>query len=305
MTQNLRTRLFYVGLLVLLGAGWGLTQPLAKIAVSTGHGHFGLIFWQLVIGVICLGAISALRGTGLRWQTRYWPRYVLIALAGTVIPNSTSYMAAFHLPSGVMSIMISLVPMFALPMALAIGMERFDILRLLGVLCGAAAVVMIVGPSGGLPDAAMVPWVLVAAIAPMMYGFEGTWVARKGILDLDPVQLLLGASLFGAVIAAPLAWFSGQWIDPMAGMGRPEWALVGSSVIHAFVYSTYVWLVGRAGSVFASQVSYAVTGSGVIWAMVLLSESYSLWIWGALVVMLLGVFLVRPRDTGEALAETG
>lgn len=32
-------------ILLLLGAGWGLTQPLAKIAVSTGHGHFGLIFW--------------------------------------------------------------------------------------------------------------------------------------------------------------------------------------------------------------------------------------------------------------------
>lgn len=296
MTTGLRARLFLSGVLLVIGAGWGLTQPLTKIAVSTGHGQFGLIFWQLVIGVICLGAITAVRGKWMPLARRYWSRYLIIALGGTVIPNSTSYVAAFHLPSGVMSIMISLVPMFALPMALAVAMERFDILRMLGVICGALAVVMIVGPSGGLPDAAMAPWVLVAAIAPFMYAVEGTWVARYGTLDLDPVQLLFGASVTGAIVAAPLAWFSGQWIDPTVGMGRPEWALVASSVIHAAVYSAYVWMVGRSGSVFASQVSYVVTGSGVIWAMLLLSERYSLWVWGALVIMLLGVFLVRPRE---------
>ena len=40
---------FYTGALILFGAGWGLSQPLAKIAVSTGYEPLGLIFWQLVI----------------------------------------------------------------------------------------------------------------------------------------------------------------------------------------------------------------------------------------------------------------
>jgi drug/metabolite transporter (DMT)-like permease len=47
--------------------------------------------------------------------------------------------------------------------------------------------------------------------------------------------------------------------------------------------------------VFASQVSYIVTGSGVIWAMVILDERFSSWIWAALAVMLLGLALVSPR----------
>ena len=68
-------------------------------------------------------------------------------------------------------------------------------------------------------------------------------------------------------------------------------------VIHAFVYSGYVWLVGRAGPSFAAQVSYLVTGFGVIWAMVLLGESYSLWVWAALGIMFVALFLVQPRES--------
>ena len=49
-------------------------------------------------------------------------------------------------------------------------------------------------------------------------------------------------------------------------------------------------------SVFATQTSYVVTGSGVLWAMLLLGEHFSGWVWAALAVMLIGVALVRPRD---------
>ena len=51
--------------LVLIGTGWGLTQPLTKLAVSTGHGQFGLIFWQQVIMVSVLGAAMLVTGRGL------------------------------------------------------------------------------------------------------------------------------------------------------------------------------------------------------------------------------------------------
>jgi drug/metabolite transporter (DMT)-like permease len=39
------------------------------------------------------------------------------------------------------------------------------------------------------------------------------------------------------------------------------------------VYAGYVWLVGRAGAVFAAQVAYLVTLFGVFWAMLILGET--------------------------------
>jgi len=291
----LRRHAGYFLLLVMLGAGWGLTQPLTKIAVSTGYQPLGLMFWQLTITGVVLLAMSAFKGLRLPLGWPYLWRYMLIAMVGTVIPNGLSYAAARHLPSGFLSIVISLMPMFSLPLALAMGLERLSIWRVLGVICGAVAIVMLTGPSANLPDREAVIWVLILTISPFMYALEGSWVSRFGILDLAPEQLLLGASLFGMAVVAPVALLSGQWIAPTMPLGGPEYALIASAIIHALMYTAYVWLVGRAGSVFASQVSYLVTGFGVFWAILLLGESYAGWVWGAIAVMMLGLFLVRPR----------
>jgi len=271
--------------------------------VSTGHQPLGLIVWQMIITSIALGVLIVARGKGLPLRRRHLWRYAVIALGGTIIPNAVSYRAAIHLPSGYLSIIISLVPMFALPLALAIRLEKASLLRGVGVMCGALAIVLLAGPQENLATPSAAFWILFAALAPLMYAIEGTWVAKVGIADLEPAQLLLGASLLGLLVVIPLAWFSGQWVDATAPWAAPEYALIGSSLIHAFIYSAYVWLVGRTGSVFASQVSYLVTGTGVIWAMVLLGESYTLWVWAALGVMMIGLFLVQPKAPNAPLPD--
>lgn len=299
----------FSAVLVVTGAGWGMTQPLTKIAVSTGYGFFGLIFWQLVIGSGLMAAMSLIRGTGLPVHRAALGLYVIIALIGTVIPNSASYRAIVYLPSGVVSILLSLIPMIAFPIALGLGLERFSARRFFGLLAGLAGVALLVLPEAGLPDAAMLAWIPLALVAPLCYAFEGNYVARWGTRGLDPIQVLFGASLLGAAITLPLALGSGQFIVPPPIWGAAEWALVASSAIHVFAYASYVWLVGRAGPVFTMQVSYLVTGFGVSWAMLLLGESYSPYIWAALGLVLAGVFLVQPRRQdrlapGPAIGET-
>lgn len=283
-----------LALLLLVGASWGITQPLAKIAVSTGHQPFGLIFWQLVIGAAVMAPLALRRGR-LPLHARALWTYLVIALIGTVVPNSASYQAIAHIPAGVASILLSLVPLMAFPMALALGLDRWSSRRLLGLLAGLAGVLILTLPEASLPDPAMLAWVPVALIAAVCYAFEGNYVARWGTAGADPVQVLFGASVVGAVLALALAQGSGQFIDPRIPWGAPEWALVAASVIHAFAYASYVWLVGQAGPVFAAQVGYLVTGFGVLWAMLLLDERYSPFIWGAGVLILLGVALVQPR----------
>ncbi len=291
-----RTTFTLFAILALMGAGWGATQPLSKIAVSEGYRHFGLVFWQLAIGAAILSVIQAVRGVRLRCDRPALRVYVFIALIGTILPNSASYEAIRHLPSGLVSILLALVPMFAFPMALMLGNERFVLIRFFGLVLGLTGVLLIVGPEGSLPDRAMVLWVPLALIAPLFYGFEGNAVARWGTAGLSPIEVLYGASLFGALLMLPVTLLTGHFIDPRPPWGAPDFALVATSVIHVTVYTTYVWMVGRAGPVFAVQVSYLVTGFGVIWAMLILGESYSGWVWAAMAVMFLGMFLVQPRE---------
>lgn len=287
------------GALILFGAGWGLTLPLAKIAVMGGYRHFGMIFWQFAIGVAVLSAISLPRGIGLPWERKHLRVYVVIALVGTLLPNIGSFEAARHLPAGWMSVVISMVPMIAFPIALIMGNERFNPMRLLGLAAGLAGVMVLVLPAAGAgsdpPADGRWIWVLVAVLSVSMYGFEGNYVAKWGTAGLSPVQVLWGASIVGTVLSLPLALGTGTFINPLPPYGIEDAALVISSVFHVVVYTGYVWLVGRAGSVFAAQVAYLVTGFGVMWSMVILGESYGVGFWIAFVLMILGITLVRPR----------
>ena len=289
-------RWFFVAVLVVLGVGWGSTQSLGKMAVATGHQPFGLIFWQLTIGAVVLGIVSAVRGKGLVFTRAALTFYGVIAVIGTIIPNATFYAAVSHLPAGIMSILISTVPMLAFPMALMLGLDRFTGARLAGLALGLAGVALIAAPGGG--GAVSLGWLMVAMVGPLFYAFEANYVARGGTAGMDAVQAMFGVSVVGMVLAAPIALATGQWVDPLP-MGRAEWALVASSVVHALVYAGYVWLASKAGSVFASQCSYLVTASGVFWAMALLGERFSPLVWVALVVMLAGVALVQPRGKDQ------
>ncbi len=293
------SRWFFVAVLITLGVGWGSTQSLGKMATATGHQPFGLIFWQLLVGAGVLGAVSLVRGKGMVFSRPAMTFYVVVAVIGTLIPNATFYASVVHLPAGIMSILISTVPFLAFPMALALGLDRFSAGRLAGLALGLVGVALIASPAGG--GAVSIGWLLVALVGPLFYAIEANFVARGGTAGMDAVQAMFGVSVVGSLLAAPIAFGTGQWVDPFP-MGQAEWALVISSVVHAVVYASYVWLASRAGSVFASQTAYLVTGSGVIWAMLLLGERFSPMVWVALVVMLAGVALVQPRGKADALA---
>lgn len=298
-----RQRVFYIAVLIVLGAGWGATMPLSKIAVSTGYGQFGLIFWDTMIGAVFLGTLMLLRGGRLPLSLPALRVYVVIALLGTVVPNAASYRALAHLPAGVMAILLSLVPMIAFPIALSMRLERFSLRRFGGLFAGLISVLLLVMPEASLPDPAMLVWVPLALVASVCYALEGNVVSKWGTAGLGPTQVLLGASLVGAGLSLPLALASGQFISPIRPFGAPEWALIAAAIIHVLTYSGYVWLVKSAGAVFAVQVSYLVTGFGVLSSLAVLGETYSPYIWAALGLMLLGIFLVQPRRQ-DALAPT-
>lgn len=286
---------FFTFCLVLMGAGWGATQPMTKLAVSTGYGPFGLLFWQTIIGAVLMALVCGMRRMPLPLNPRALRLYVILALIGAVLPNTISYRAAVHLPAGIMSLLLSVIPMFAFVIALALGSEEFRWRRLIGLCFGLLGVVMIVAPSVEMGQAVPSGWALIYLLTALFYAFEGNFIAKWGTQGLDAFQVMLGASVAGLIIVTPVMLFTGQMIWPQVPLPLPQLALVGSCVIHAFVYTAYVWLAGRAGAVFTVQVSYLVTGFGLIWAWLMLDEAYTSTIWLALGTMLVGMYLVQPR----------
>lgn len=281
--------------LVACGALWGTTVVLTKISVRGGYGHFGLIFWQLAVGAVVLGAVQLVRRRPLPVTPRRALVCLGIALIGTILPNSASFQAAFHLPAGIMALVVALVPIAAFPVALALGTDSFAARRLAGLALGLSAMALIALPQASLPPGTAAVWVLVGLIAPVCYALEGNAVAKWGTAGLGPVQLLFGASVIGAVVMGPVALLTGQFIVPAWPPGPEDRAMLANGVVHALAYAGYVALVGRTGSVFAAQVAYVVTGSGVLWSMLLLGERYPATVWLAFLFLMAGLALVQPR----------
>lgn len=288
-------RLFAV--LILMGMSWGATIPLTKIAVSTGHQPLGLIVWQFLVSIIILGGFVLIRRTRLFMDRQTLLFYAVVALIGTIVPNSASYFAAAQLPAGVMAIIIASVPMFALIIALLMQLERLSMIRIIGVVLGILAIILLVGPDTSLPEPGKAVFVLIALIAPFSYGLEGNYVETQISKNYDPVAVIFCSSILGFFIVIPMAIATGSWVDITAQWGMAEIALIASASIHAFVYVAYIWMVNVSGAVFACQVAYIVTIAGVFYSALFLHESYSGWVWASLVFMICGLVLVQPRDT--------
>ena len=288
------TRFNLTIILLIVGVIWGLTAPLSKIAVSTGHHYLGLLIWQIIIMILSLGLIQIFRKKKLPLNLNCFWRYVLVALLGTILPNSIMYKAYFHLQSGIMSILVSIVPMIAFLLVLVLQMEKFEIRRFLGVLFGIFAIILIVFPKLDLGYFGEVGWILLALLSPLCYAIEGVWINKIGIAKLDPIEVILGASILGFFILIPIVALNGYWVTPYRVWGPAEFAITLSSLIHSIIYISYIWLIGKAGVIFASQVSYIYTASGIGFSIILLGEGYSLFVWVAVILMLMGLMMVRP-----------
>lgn len=280
--------------LIVFGIGWGLTQPLTKIAVTGGFQPFGLMVWQGVVSVLLAGSLAFRKG--LPKGRAQWMFCLQVALLGTLFPHFASYTAMAELPAGLMAIILALIPIFALVLGALFGREALTPLRVIGVCMGLGAMMLIAATQGRVGSGPI--WAIgVAMIAPLCYATNSTITARRGMSGLHPLQAFAGASM----IFLPIALVSAAATGQLRGLGTDvaSGAVVAGSALHTLIYAGYLWLVTRSGAVFSSQTAYLVTGFGVIWSMILLDERYSVLVWGALALILLGLTLVRPQKRND------
>lgn len=280
-------------------------MPLIKIAVEGGHHPLGLIAWQMFLATLMLGVFLVVKKQRVACSAVALKYFTIIAFIGTLIPNTFSLYATDQLPAGIMAIIIATVPMMSLVVALIARIEAFSWMRTIGVILGVCALLLIALPDANLPDPSKAPWLLVALIAPFCYAVEGNYVAARAPIKLSPVVTLFGASLIGTLLLTPIVFIGGMTVSLTDTWDVSHWAIIGSAVGHVAAYSGYLWLLGRAGAVFTSQIGYVVTLSGIIGAIVLLGESYGLSVWLAVAMMLFGIALVKPKKNEITSTGTG
>ncbi len=287
-------------ILIILGLGWGLSFTLGKIAITAGGTPIGLTFWQsLFSGLVLLAYVFFRHGKIIIPKKMFLP-IVIITFLSVVIPNIIFYACVEHLDAGVLSISVSVIPLFTYLIALGLRMDKFKVRRVIGLITGFCALLILILPENSLPDKRDIPWVLLALNCALCYALENIYIDRLALQNFGPIRLVCAVSFVSAIITFFLSLVMDQFFMLQPTNLYLFISTLGLGFISATAYSIFIYLIGRAGSVFSSQVGYLVTFFGVLWGIIILGESHSVFVWISLAMIMMGIFLVQPKQTSES-----
>ncbi len=282
-------------ILLVMGMAWGLSFSLARVAASAGIHPFSITFWEAVGAGGTLLLICLLRRRPIPLSRDLLLLYLVAGALGMVVPNAIFFYAAAHVPAGILSISLAVIPLITFVASAALRLERIALGRAAGVLLGIFAIVLLVGPQESLPDPAQLPWVLLCVGAAACYAGFNIMVSLwrpYGATGFTTTAALFTAA---ALLLVPVMAATDSFVAPGWPWTEVEWALLGLGLINAVAFSLFVYLIETAGPVFTSQTSNLVTLFGVLWGIVIFGEQNSAWVWLSLATMMLALALVSPR----------
>jgi drug/metabolite transporter (DMT)-like permease len=283
------------GILLLMGMSWGLSFSLAKVAAMGGVHPLSLAFWEAFVAGGILLAMCLVRRRPIPVSGELSLLYLVAGVVGMAAPAIGFFYAAAHVPAGVLSISLAIVPILTFLVSAGLGLETVAPGRVLGVLLGVVAIMLLVGPDQSLPDPAQFYWVLVGVLAAASYGSLNIIMARWKPRGATSFTSAAGMFAAASIIMVPILGLTGTFVPFAWPWTDVEWAIVGLGVINAVGYTLYFYLIEHAGPVFTSQTANLVTLFGVLWGIVIFGEQNSMWVWLSLATMMLAIALVVPR----------
>ena len=202
-----------LALLVVLTLVWGTNWPLFAFAVRE------ISVWTfravaVLIAGLSLLAVARARGLSLRIPRAYWVTICVATFFYLVIWNIASTYAAVLIPSGQAAVLGFTMPLWSALISWLVLGERFSPRLLLGLLCGAAAVLLLLLP--GLQAYARAPLGFALGVSAGLGWAIGSLILKRR-QPAVPVMVLTGWQLLitALPIGAGALWFGdGHWFMP-------------------------------------------------------------------------------------------
>ncbi len=296
--------LLSLSLLVLLGVIWGTGYSIARFAMTNGVPPLGYSFWQSLGPAIILGIIVSCRRQSLQLSVARSRYYLICGLTGIVIPNTSMYFAAAHLPASILAMIVNTVPVIAYPMALFAQLETFNWQRMLGIVLAFVGLMFIILPKSSLPSNTLVPWVLSTLITPVSFAFCSIYIARYRPEGSNTLSLTAGMLLFSSLLLIPLVYFGNGFYLFHFPFTLPDWVIMLEIILSSIGYILFFQLIKIAGPVYYSLVDTIVVLTGVFWGYVIFGEHLNPWTMTAVCLIVFALLIVtqQQRKAAKGLA---
>ena len=291
---------------VLLGAAWGSSFLLMKLAVQ-GLSPGQVVLGRLVLGALALTLLLLVMRRPWPRQRKLWSHLAVTAGVGCVLPFLLFAWAAERIPSGLSSVLNSATPLAtAAVTALALRQEKVTPRKTVGIVAGAAGILVVLSPWRFYAADAVDLWGQMACLAAVLcFGVVFSYTKKYvSPYAADPIGIpavqMVAASLMMLVLAPLIAAGEISLTAPVV-VGMLLLGVVSTGL-------AYVWnfrIIAEWGATAASTVAYITPLVGVALGAVVLREEVS---WNQVVgagVVIGGIVLAQSGPKAPEKAPDG
>lgn len=290
-----------VGLYALMTTIWGSSFFFTAIALRAFN-PFLLVQLRIVLATIVLGIFVAATRRRLPTSGRIWMHFVVLGFVSIAFPYALLTWAQVWVDSSTAIVLSSTTPIFVFLFATFVTRtERFEVLRLVGIVVAFAGVILLTSGGGGSSGWF---WPMVIVFTSAVYAVANIYT-RTFVSSVDPMVTALLQLGFGSLWLAPVTTLTGSWHveDPgiLPILAVLELGLLGS----AFAYVLFFFFIKTWGSTATSINTYLQPVVGVLLGVVVLGERPTPLGGVALAVIVVGVALFgwsgirRLRSAGK------
>lgn len=277
--------------MILLGTVWGASFLIIKRSVQIFN-PYQMAMWRMVLAMLVYLPIAGVFYSKIDWKR--WRPLVVVALAGSAVPNFFFAVAQRHVNSSLAGILNTLTPLFTLVLGLSFFSMKFKAEKVIGVLVGFAGALLLVLFNSKDTASGQAFYAGLCILATVCYAINANVVSTY-LHDQHPAAIASAAFMItGPAFIAGL-WWSGGWQaacqHPEGGMGLlyvgylAAVGTVGGSIL-------YFWLMQRTSAIFATSVTYLLPVTAILLG-VLDGESLSAIDVAGTAIILIGVYLAR------------
>jgi drug/metabolite transporter (DMT)-like permease len=256
---------------VFLAVVWGFSF-LLLLKVVAAFGWVGAVAFRGLIAGSTLFALAAIARRRLDFSFGW---YHLVVVGATTVAGQLLGLsfATPRIGTAMAAILVALIPLFSMLIARLWGLERITPERLLGLACGFAGLVMLVG----FPAVPVTPVFVLGCVSSIFAALSaafGSIYASRYLRGASSWEITAGSFLAGGLMTLPLLLFV-----PVPAPPHPIdylWLAALACIMSATTYILYFRLVADIGATRAISVEFAVTVMAVIVGATILHERLSL-----------------------------
>ena len=289
-------------LLLLGGISYGSLFTANKIAIDAGFPFIAYAFWQALFAGAVLLVLSAIFSKLPSLRRENLRVFALVAVFGFLGPLLVVTFVADRLPPAVLTLCAALIPATTYVLTLALRMDQLRWLSVAGVLLGFGGILLIVVPTGSLPEPGAWVWVLFSLLMPLAAAVNNVAGARYSPVGVSALALAGGMMTVSALLLLVAMLAEGDLFLPTDAAPSGLWGLLWATAGQAITYSCFFEIVRRAGALFFATLNYVVVAAGIFWASIFFGTALSHWVWAAVAVLVVSLVLINA-GTARGLRE--